>query len=148
LGDMLINAYYFIMSVIGWHAWTRKIDETHYIPITRANSKDNGMSILLFVATVIFVSLIYFWTNKFNSWSSYVDILTTAIFFVGMWLMAKKKLENWIYWIIGNVITVPLYLYKGLIFSSALYFVLTIIAIYGYSAWKKSLNKSPQILLK
>ncbi|MEX0360702.1 MAG: nicotinamide riboside transporter PnuC, partial [Allomuricauda sp.] len=85
---------------------------------------------------------------KFNVWTAYVDTVTTAIFFVGMWLMAKKKLENWVYWIIGDIITVPLYWYKGLIFSSLLYFLLTIIAIYGYKAWKKNLGKSPQTLLK
>jgi len=148
LGDMLINTYYFVMSIIGWYAWTRKVDDTHYIPITRTTSKEKKWSILLFVATIIFVSLIYSFTDRFNTWTAYTDILTTAIFFVAMWLMAKKKLENWVYWIIGNVITVPLYLYKGLIFSSALYFVLIIIAAYGYSSWKKSLNKSPQTLLK
>ena len=148
LGDMLINAYYFIMSIIGWYAWTRKVDESHYIPITETTSKEKMWSALLFFGTIIFVAFVYSLTDRFNTWTAYTDILTTAIFFVGMWLMAKKKLENWLYWIAGNVITVPLYLYKGLIFSSVLYFVLTIIAIYGYSAWKKSLNKSPQTLLK
>lgn len=148
LGDMLINAYYFIMSIIGWYAWTRKVDETHYIPITLTTVKEKKLSILLFIATIIFVSLIYSLTDRFNTLTAYADILTTAIFFVGMWLMAKKKLENWVYWIVGNIITVPLYFYKGLIFSTALYFILTIIAVFGYSAWKKDLNKSPQTLLK
>ena len=148
LGDMLINAYYFIMSIIGWYAWTRKVDGTYYIPITLTTSKEKKSSVLLFIATIIFVSLIYSLTDRFNTWTAYTDIITTAIFFVGMWLMAKKKLENWVYWIVGNIITVPLYFYKGLIFSSALYFILTIIAVFGYSAWKKSLNKSPQTLLK
>lgn len=148
LGDMLINAYYFIMSIVGWYVWTRKVDETHFIPITSTTSKENKQSIILFIATVICVCAIYLYFDKFNNWTAYVDTLTTAIFFVGMWLMAKKKLENWVYWIVGNIITVPLYLYKGLIFSSLLYFVLTIIAIYGYIAWKKSLNKSPRTLLR
>lgn len=148
LGDMLINAYYFFMSIYGWYVWTRKVDDTHYIPITETTSKENKQSLILFVATVVFVCLVYLAFDKFNNWTAYVDTLTTAIFFVGMWLMAKKKLENWIYWIVGDVITVPLYLYKGLIFSAILYFTLTIIAIYGYLAWKKSLNKSPQTLLR
>ena len=102
----------------------------------------------MFVGTLVFVFLIYYFTNRYDTWTAYIDTLTTAIFFVGMWLMAKKKLENWIYWIIGDIITVPLYWYKGLIFSSILFAVLTIIAIYGYKAWKKNLNKSPQTLLK
>jgi nicotinamide mononucleotide transporter len=148
LGDMLINAYYFAMSVYGWYVWTRKVDETHFIPITATTSKENIQSLILFIATVIFVCAVYLVFDKFNNWTAYVDTLTTAIFFVGMWLMAKKKLENWIYWIIGDVISVPLYWYKGLIFTSLQYFLFTIIAIYGYLAWKKSLNKSPQTLLK
>lgn len=148
LGDMLINAYYFVMSIFGWYVWTRKVDETHFIPITKSTSKEKKWSILLFISTLIFVSLVYVIFDKFNTWTAYTDIVTTAIFFVGMWLMAKKKLENWVYWIVGNIITVPLYLYKGLIFSSFQYLLFTIIAIYGYKAWKKNLNKSPQTLLK
>ncbi|MEB8328544.1 nicotinamide riboside transporter PnuC [Flavobacteriaceae bacterium KMM 6897] len=148
LGDMLINAYYFVMSGYGWYVWTRKVDATHFIPITRATSKENKWSALLFVATIVFVLSVYVFFNKLDSWTSYVDTFTTAIFFVGMWLMARKKLENWIYWIIGDIISVPLYLYKGLIFTSFQYFLFTIIAIFGYLAWKKSLNKSPQTLLK
>ncbi|MGW9684250.1 nicotinamide riboside transporter PnuC [Flagellimonas sp. 2504JD1-5] len=148
LGDMLINAYYFIMSVIGWHLWTRKVDETHFVPITKATENEKKWAVFLFMGTIVFVGVVYFAADKFNTWTAYVDTVTTAIFFVGMWLMAKKKLENWIFWIIGDVISVPLYLYKGLVFSSFQYFLFTIIAIYGYSAWKKSLGKSPQTLLK
>ena len=148
LGDMLINAYYFSMSILGWYLWTRKVDADHFIPITKTNKQEKKWSALLFIGAVVFVILVYSLFDKFNSWTAYVDTLTTAIFFVGMWLMAKKKLENWIYWIIGDVITVPLYLYKGLIFTSLQYLLFTIIAIYGYMAWKKNLNKSPLTLLK
>ncbi|MDO6515809.1 nicotinamide riboside transporter PnuC [Zobellia uliginosa] len=148
LGDMLINAYYFSMSIYGWYFWTRKVDQTHFIPITRTTNKEKQWSALLFAGTVIFVCGVYYLFDKFNNWTAYVDTFTTAIFFVGMWLMAKKKLENWVYWIIGDIISVPLYWYKGLIFTSLQYFLFTIIAVYGYLAWKKSLNKSPQMLLK
>lgn len=148
LGDMLINAYYFIVSIIGWYLWTRKVDESHYIPITKTTSKEKLWSLLLFVATLLFVTIVYRLADRFNVWTDYVDTLTTAIFFVGMWLMAKKKLENWVYWIVGDIITVPLYWYKGLIFTSLQFFIFTIIAFYGYKAWKKNLNKSPQTLLK
>ncbi|WP_425234791.1 nicotinamide riboside transporter PnuC [Ulvibacterium sp.] len=148
LGDMLINAYYFAMSIIGWFAWTRKVDGTHFIPVTLTTTKEKKWSVLLFAAAIVFVAIIYSATDRFNTWTAYTDILTTAFFFVGMWLMAKKKLENWIYLIIGDIITVPLYLYKGLIFSSILFFILTIIAIFGYFSWKKDLNKSPQTLLR
>lgn len=148
LGDMLINAYYFAMSVFGWYVWTRKVDDTHFIPITRTNKREKVWAAVLFAATLIFVSMVYLIVEKFDTWTAYVDTLTTAIFFVGMWLMAKKKLENWTYWIIGDIISVPLYLYKGLIFTSLQYFLFTLIAIFGYLAWKKNLNKSPQTLLR
>ncbi|MEL4308818.1 nicotinamide riboside transporter PnuC [Joostella sp. CR20] len=148
LGDMMINAYYFSMSIYGWYLWTRKVDDSHFIPITKTTQKEQKISVLLFVGTMIFVFGLYEFFDKWQSWVSYVDILTTAIFFVGMWLMAKKKLENWIYWIIGDIISIPLYLYKGLAFTSLQYILFTVIAIYGYKAWKKNLNKSPQTLLK
>lgn len=148
LGDMMINAYYFAMSVYGWWIWTRKVDDKHFIPITRTDSKEKKWSVALFLVTVAFVCSVYIIFDKFDHWTAYIDTVTTAIFFVGMWLMAKKKLENWVYWIIGDVISVPLYLYKGLIFTSLQYFLFTIIAIYGYLAWKKNLNKSPVTLLK
>lgn len=148
LGDMMINIYYFSMSVYGWYLWTRKVDATHFIPITRTTAKEKKWSVVLFVITILFVVLVYVIFKKFNSWTAYVDTLTTAVFFVGMWLMAKKKIENWIYWIVGDVISVPLYLYKGLVFTALQYFVFTGIAILGYIAWKKSIGKSPQTLLK
>ena len=140
LGDMMINGYYFAMSIYGLYIWTRKVDETHYTPITKTTKKEQKASIFIFIATLICVFAVYEFFEKWNSWTAYVDTLTTAIFFVGMWLMAKKKLENWIYWIIGDIISVPLYLYKGLVFTSFQYLLFTIIAIYGYRAWKKNLN--------
>lgn len=148
LGDMMINAYYFSMSIYGWYLWTRKVDETHFIPITKMTLKEHKIAALLFVAAILSVVGVYEVFDKWQAWFSYVDILTTAIFFVGMWLMAKKKLENWTYWIIGDIISVPLYLLKGMVLSSFLYAILTVIAIYGYIAWKKNLNKSPERLLK
>jgi len=142
LGDMMINAYYFIMSVYGWYVWTRKVDETHVTPITRTTLKEKKLSVVIFIGTALFVFIIYKAFDKWTNWTAYADTLTTAIFFVGMWLMAKRKIENWIFWIVGNIITVPLYFYKGLTFSSIVYFILIIIAIYGYLAWKKHLDSN------
>lgn len=147
LGDMMINGYYFAMSIYGWYIWTRKVDATHFTPITRTTRKENKQSVYIFIATLIFVFVVYEFFEKWNSWTAYVDTVTTAIFFVGMWLMAKKKVENWIYWIIGDLISVPLYLYKGLVFTSFQYILFTIVAIYGYRAWQKNLNKPETSLL-
>ncbi|MDO1512572.1 nicotinamide riboside transporter PnuC [Maribacter confluentis] len=145
LGDMLINVYYFIMSLYGWYIWTRKIDETHVTPITTVTKREHIISLLIFLTTIVFVYIVYQVFDKWNSWTAYVDTITTAIFFVGMWLMAKRKVENWIYWIIGDIISVPLYFYKGFTFTSFQYLIFTILAIYGYNAWKKNINSSRPI---
>lgn len=143
LGDMLINAYYFSMSVYGWYVWTRTTTdgETPLAPIQFATKKEHIYSTFLFLAAVLFVYLIYWYFDYLNSWTAYVDILTTGIFFVGMWLMAKRKIDNWIYWIIGDLISVPLYFYKGLTFTSIQYFLFTFLAIKGYLAWRTSFRK-------
>ena len=141
LGDMMINGYYFIMSVYGWYVWTRKIDDTQVTPISKINFREKKISITIFFATLLFVFAIYKIFDKWTSWVAYADTITTAIFFVGMWLMAKRKIENWIFWIIGDIISVPLYLYKGFTFTSFQYLGFTFIAFFGYLAWKKNLNK-------
>ena len=141
LGDMMINAYYFAMSIYGWYIWTRKTNDA-FTPISRTTVIEKKSSIIIFMATLTFVYTLYESAGKWNSWTAYVDTLTTAVFFVGMWLMARKKIENWIFWIVGDVISVPLYLYKGLAFTSVQYLIFTLIAIYGYLAWKKTLNNT------
>lgn len=146
LGDMMINAYYFVMSVYGWYIWTRKVDDTHNTPITRTTKKEKITSVIIFFAALVFVYFVYNYFDKWTSWVAYVDTITTAIFFVGMWLMAKRKIENWIYWIIGDLISVPLYFYKGFTFTSFQYLIFTFIAISGYLSWKKLLNKQTQTL--
>ncbi|PQJ80207.1 nicotinamide riboside transporter PnuC [Polaribacter porphyrae] len=146
LGDMMINGYYFIMSIYGWYIWTRKVDETHVTPISRTSEKEKKTSVFIFIATLIFVYLVYNYFDKWTSWVAYADTFTTAVFFVGMWLMAKRKIENWLFWILGNIISVPLYFYKGFTFTSFQYLGFTFIAIFGYLAWKKHLYKNPLTL--
>ncbi|MGB3342718.1 MAG: nicotinamide riboside transporter PnuC [Aequorivita sp.] len=140
LGDMVINAYYFSMSIYGWYIWTRKVDAEHYTPITTTNKKEKSIALIIFLSTLAFIFTIYQIFDKWNNWTAYVDTLTTAIFFVAMWLLARKKLENWIFLLVGNIISVPLYFYKGLSFSSFQFLLFIIISIYGYRAWKKKLN--------
>jgi len=143
LGDMMINAYYFIMSIYGWYVWTREENNSITL-ISRINAKEKNICILIFIFSLIFVYSIYVYFDKWNSLTAYIDNLSTAIFFVGMWLMAKRKIENWIFWIIGDIISVPLYFYKGLTFTSLQYLIFTFIAIAGYYSWKKILNKPLQ----
>lgn len=148
LGDMLINVYYFIMSVYGWYMWTRKVSTDAYLPITTWTKKEQFISVGLFFATLVGVALVYQVFNKWENWVSYADVVTTGIFFVGMWLMAKKKIENWIFWIVGDFVSIPMYMYKGLLLTAIQYFIFGLIAIFAYYSWKKNLNKPKTELLK
>lgn len=140
-GDLIINAYYFYMSVYGWLLWSRKgRNNEEMLKITRVTPKDNLKSALIFAVSVIFVSAVFIWFDKFSYWWAYVDTFITGLFFIGMWLLAKRKLENWIYLIIGDIIAVPLYFYKGLIFTGFFTIILTIIAIIGYFSWRRTLR--------
>jgi nicotinamide mononucleotide transporter len=143
LGDMIIQAYYFIMSIYGWYIWTRKVDATHSTPISKASHREHLISAAIFLGTLVFIYGVYQYFDKWNSWTAYVDTLTTALFFVGMWFLAKRKIENWIYLLAGNLISIPLYFVKGYTISTFLYVIFVIISIMGYYAWKKHLNNPP-----
>ena len=141
-GDMMINGYYFTMSIYGWYCWTRKKGDRVEFPISEISTAEKRMSLFIFIFTVAFVVAVYLYFNKFNTWYAYVDTFVTGIFLIGMWLMAKRKIENWVFWIIGDLVSIPLYFAKGLIFTSFQYLVFTIVAVYGYLEWKKTLNSS------
>jgi nicotinamide mononucleotide transporter len=141
LGDMMINFYYVVMSIYGWYHWTRKKDDVIEFPISRMNASEKKWSLIIFVLTITFVVIVYTFFDKFTHWTSYVDTFVTGIFFVGMWLMAKRKIENWILWIIGDIISIPMYFAKGYSFTSMQYLLFTIIAIYGYLEWKSILQE-------
>lgn len=145
-GDLIINVYYFYMSIYGWVLWAR-LGKTGAEPlkITTATKKDNVKSGVIFVVSVIFVSCVYLYFNMFSHWWAYVDTFITGLFFIGMWLLAQRKIENWIYLIIGDIIAIPLLFYKGLVFSSLFYVILTTIAFYGYSVWNRTLRSNQQI---
>ena len=138
---MMINFYYVIMSIYGWYHWTRKKDNVVQFTISRMNSYEKKVSVVIFVLTIGFVVAVYIFFDKFTHWTSYIDTLVTGIFFVGMWLMARRKIENWILWIIGDIISIPMYFFKGYSFTSIQYLIFTIIAIYGFLEWKKILQQ-------
>ena len=141
-GEMGINFFYFLMSVFGWYKWTRKDQTNHHIPITWCNWRIQLSGIL---ASIFFYFILrYLLINFTNSTVPNIDAVTTAIFIVGMWLMALKKIENWIYWIIGDLISVPLFFYKGLVLTSFQYTVFLILAVLGFLEWRKKINEQIQ----
>ena len=140
VGDLMINAYYFIMSIYGWYFWTLKKETTLVNPISRMNTYEKRWWFIFFMGIIFFVSGIYIFFDKWKDWSAPIDTFTTAIFFIAMWLMARKKIEHWFFWITGNLISIPLYMAKGLGLTSLQYLIFTVIAIFGYFQWKKILN--------
>ena len=137
LGDMLLHAYFFIVSIYGWYFWVRKKRQKTENPISRMNPLEKRMWFVFFMIIRFFVAGIYILFDKWQDWSAPIDCFTTALFFVGMWFMARKRLEHWIFWIVGDLISIPLYLYKGLGLTSFQYLIFTLIAIFGYIQWKR-----------
>ena len=133
--DMAINAYYFAMSIYGWALWGKQPRQTS-LAITYSSGKERFLSILL---TLLSFVIIYFVLSSFTDSDVPVwDAVTTSFFVVAMVLMAKKKMEHWIGWILGDLISVPLYIYKGLAFTAVQYLVFTGLAVMGYMMWKKT----------
>jgi len=136
--DMGINAFYFVVSVYGWYNWARVDQDKHHIPISRLSTKGWILSsggVLLFFVPIAF--LLHEYTNStVPVW----DAFTTAIFIISMWLMALKKIENWLGWIIGDMLVIPLFFSKGLVLSSFQYVVFLILAVMGYIEWRNKLK--------
>ncbi|MER3319760.1 MAG: nicotinamide riboside transporter PnuC [Allomuricauda sp.] len=144
-GDMMMNFYYSIMSVYGWWNWARrKNDREFVVHITRTNIKEKWVGFGFFLLTMLVTYGVYRVFGAEIGPTNYVDIFTSGIFFTAMWYMANKKLENWTLWILGDLITVPLYAYRGWGMFSLQYLIFTVLAIQGYIAWKKNLGNSLQ----
>jgi nicotinamide mononucleotide transporter len=136
---MGINAYYFSMSIYGWYVWSNPKPGKKVVPVTWLATKGIFQSLALWALSylVLYVVLTRFTDSDVPFW----DAFTTATAFVGMWLMAKKKVENWIAWIITDLVSVPLYFYKGLVLTSFQFFIFTILAVLGLIAWIKGAKK-------
>ena len=140
-GDMMMNIYYSLMSIYGWWNWSRIENDKYLLKITRFSKNDLGLTVFLFLLTVTITYTVYRFNLTEIKIPNYIDMFTSGLFFTAMWLMANKKLESWIFWIIGDIITVPLYAYRGLGMLSLQYIIFTILAIQGYIEWKKHLSR-------
>ncbi|MAV00181.1 MAG: nicotinamide mononucleotide transporter [Flavobacteriaceae bacterium] len=143
-GDMMMNIYYSIMSIYGWWNWSRIKDNRYIVLITRTNKKEYLIAFFFFLLTIGITYAVYKMNLDSLEIPNYIDIFTSGIFFTAMWLMANKKIESWIFWVIGDIITVPLYSYRGLGMLSLQYLIFLVLAIQGYLEWKKTLNKQNQ----
>lgn len=144
LGDMILNGYFSLMSIYGWYQWSSKKEKADAVFISRTTSKEKTIGIVLFFITIFVVFGIY---NVFHykiEIDNYIDIVASGIFFTAMWYMANKKIESWTLWIIGDILVVPLYAYRGLGMLALQYVIFTILAITAYLEWKKILNNKIQ----
>ena len=129
-----LNFYYTVMSLYGWYAWSRKKEGT-VLPVTFNDRKDWLISISFFILS--WMVLYYILKNHTNSNVPWADSFASASAYTGMWQMARKKVENWIWWIITNLVSVPLYFYKHAVFTSVQYVVFLMLAIMGLITWIK-----------
>jgi nicotinamide mononucleotide transporter len=128
------------MSIYGWILWTRSKDGG-LLQITRSTAKDWSITFGIFLSTALLVTAVYLYFDRFDRFTDYTDTLTTGIFFAAMWMLANKKTEHWILWIVANSISIPLYLTKGLGFTAIQYSVFLVLAIQGWYIWQKNLKK-------
>ncbi len=144
LGDMMMNFYFSVMSVYGWWNWARTKNNQKVVQISRTNLKEKVIGFALFLLTMVVTYVVYRIFDVEVGPTNYIDIFTSGVFFTGMWYMALKKLENWTLWILADIITVPLYAYRGWGMLSLQYLIFTILAVQGYFEWKKSIDNNRQ----
>lgn len=144
LGDMLLNGYFSVMSVYGWYKWAKGQADASQRNISRTNMREKIIGILLFFLTIFVVFAVYKTFERPIHTDNYFDILASGLFFTAMWYMALKKIENWTLWIIGDIVVVPLYAYRGLGMLALQYLIFTILAIWAYATWRRTLNNNTQ----
>ena len=136
--DASVNLYYTIMSIVGWYMWSRKKEGKKVLRITSSTARDWRNSLIFFF---VCWAILYFLLSRFtDSTVPVADSFTSGAAFTGMWLMNKKKLDNWTWWIITNLASIPLNFYKHLVFASFQYVVFLILAVMGYITWRKKIK--------
>jgi nicotinamide mononucleotide transporter len=140
LGEASVNFYYTVMSIYGWIWWSRK-DKQHQpvLHISSSSKTEWGQHLLFFAAfyVAIFFSLTELKKDFAPGAIPWADAFASATAFTGMWLMTKKKVESWIWWIVTNLASIPLYFVKQYVFTSVYYLVLLILAVAGLIEWMK-----------
>ena len=140
LGEASVNLYYTIMSIYGWLLWTKKDKEQHAIVHVKFSDHRWWLYQLAFFAAfyvTIFISLTYLKRSFAPGAIPWADAFASATAFTGMWLMTKKKVESWYWWIATNIASIPLYFVKHYVFTSVYYLVLLIMAVWGLMEWGK-----------
>ena len=144
-GEAAVNFYYTIMSLYGWYNWMRKDQSKTLIVHVTHSSKSEWQGELGFFAgiyVVIFIALTYI-KNAFAPGAiPWADALASASAFTAMWLMTRKKVNSWVWWIVTNLASIPLYFVKGFTFTAVYYTILLVLAIMGLQTWRKKANEN------
>jgi nicotinamide mononucleotide transporter len=143
-GEATVNCYYTIMSFYGWYVWVKRNNQQEQVlHISYSDKKMWRYQVLffLFFYISIYFSLIYLKKYFFEGAIPWADALASASAFTGMWLMTRKKVESWYWWIITNISSIPLYFVKGLVFTSVYYSILLVFAFWGLAEWRKRAKK-------
>ena len=139
-GEASVNFYYTVMSIYGWILWARR-NQQHEIVlhITKSSFKEWLQQLLFFTFFYVAIFLSLTWAKKafYANTIPALDAFASATAFTGMWLMAKKKVESWYWWIATNITSIPLYFIKGYALTSVYYTILLIIAFFGLHEWQQ-----------
>ena len=138
-GQSVINLFFFLMNLYGWYNWLRR-DENNQ-PNVVINSNTKNQNILMIFASVVLSGLIYFMLLPLQEENALMEFIVlesiiTALNFVAMWLMAWKRLEHWLLWIIGDIMCIPLFIHKDYPLGVIQFLVFIVIAYLGYKEWK------------
>jgi nicotinamide mononucleotide transporter len=140
IGEASVNIYYSILSVYGWILWAKKDQQKKQVLHISFSNKKEWQQQLVFAGSlyvIIFFALTYLKKYFYPGAIPWADAFASATAYTGMWLMAKKKVESWYWWIATNISSVPLYFVKGLVFTSVFYFVLLVMAFWGLVEWQR-----------
>ncbi len=141
LGEASVNVYYTIMSVYGWVLWAKKDEQKiNYILHITYNGKKDWIQQLLFFSTlyvILYLALIELKQSFAHGAIPWLDAFASATAYTAMWLMAKKKVASWYWWIATNCTAIYLYFVKGYVFTSLQFIILVFIAIQGLIIWNK-----------
>jgi nicotinamide mononucleotide transporter len=142
--DMGLQVYYVLISIYGWYFWSRGGDrkEKEELPVVRINRIQLLLVFLSFAVSWIVIFLVL--DRYTDSTVPLGDSFTTALAIVATWMLTRKIIEQWFLWIVANVVSIGLYIYKGLYPTVILYAVYGGMAVYGYFEWKRSMNKGPE----
>lgn len=137
-GEASVNIYYTIMSIYGWILWAKKDAQQHLVVlITKSTAKEWRIQLGIFAGFYVIIYACLYWLKQNFAPDAipWADAFASATAYTGMWLMAKKKVESWIWWILTNMASIPLYFAKGYVFTSVQYVVLLVLAVAGLIEW-------------